>query len=135
MRIVVPTDLSQSQVPPGVYKARFSSHKIGQSTTGNPMLTFELTILTQGPNADVKTQGRKVFDRISITESSLWRLNLPYRAVVGNDIPPMDCEVDELMNHVVSALTNQEVIVAMSSKVGGDGVTRSEITGYKPVNG
>lgn len=134
MRIVVPTDLNPPQVPPGIYKARISGHKVAKAkSSDNTLLQLELTILSQGPSADVNTQGRKVFDQIPITEGTLFRLNFPYKAVVGSDIPAREYSEEELINTVVGAILNKEVVISITHRE-YEGQLRTNVSGYKSAN-
>ena len=136
MRIVVPTDLNPPQVPPGIYKSRITGHKTTQAkSSGNTQLLLEHTILTQGPSADVQTVGRKLTDFIPILESTLFRLNRPYEAVTGGNIPAKDYSEEELINTVVGAVNNQEVVISVVHKAGQDGNLRAEISAYKSAAG
>lgn len=135
MRIVVPTDLNPPAVPPGIYKARISGQKQTVSkNSGNTQLQLELTILSQGPSADVKTIGRKLSDFIPILESTLFRLNAPYKAVTGIDIPAREYSEEELISTVVGAILQQEVVISVQTRE-YQGQLRTEVGSYKSAQG
>lgn len=58
-------------VKPGVYQAEVSKAQVKQSSNGNPMieLTFKIRKDVEQPHG-----GRNVFDRLVLTEGSMWKV-------------------------------------------------------------
>ncbi|MBT9167913.1 MAG: hypothetical protein DDT19_01257 [Syntrophomonadaceae bacterium] len=114
----------------GIYRAVFSGRRIGVSkTSGNPTMNLELTIQTQGPNPDVKTVGKAIYDVITFTEDSLWRANLLYNVVTGKDIPEADYTADELFALLWNTIANKVVTIEVQDDT-YEGVTRPKVTRY-----
>ena len=133
MRIVIPQELSLPPIPPAAYRAKITGGKYATSSNGNPMLKVEVTLLSQGPIAEIKTVGRKLVDMIVIQEDTLWRLNLPFKACTGADLPAgKDFSVEELCNFVTSNILNKEVVITTSNET-YQGTLRSRIKRYNPI--
>lgn len=135
MRIVIPpaNELTPPPVPPAAYRAKIVGGKYVTSSNGNPMLKAEVMLLSQGPVAEIKTVGRKLIDQIVITEETLWRLNLVFKACTGADLPAgKDFSVEELINFVMSNILNKECVVATDNE-SYQGQLRSKIKGYNPI--
>jgi len=127
MKIAVPKDLGYSPIPDGVYRASITGYKVRTSEKGHPLIGLELTLLTESPDPNVSTVGRKVFTNLTMTEESLWWSNSFFRAVHGKDIPEGEYEVDELINLLTSHLLQGEVLVRIQEGTGPDGRKRSEV--------
>ena len=134
MRIVIPQELSLPPVPPAAYRAKITGGKYMTSSNGNPMIKLEITLLSQGPVAEIKTVGRKLADMIVIQEDTLWRVNMPFKACTGADLPAgKDFSVEELVNFVLSNCLNKEVVVATDNET-YQGTLRAKIKAYNPIS-
>ncbi|MGW8177342.1 MAG: DUF669 domain-containing protein [bacterium] len=134
MRIVIPEQLSLPPIPPGAYRATITDTKYQTSQNQNPMLRLELTLRSQGPIAEVNTVGRKVFDRIMLMEEAMWRLNLPFKAVTGQDLPKgQEFSVEELCNFIRSHVLNKDVVVNTDLEE-YQGTMRERVKSYVPVS-
>jgi len=133
MRIVIPNDMTLPPIPPATYRATISDQKYKTSSSGNPMLVLTLTLKSQGPIPEIKTVGRKLPDMIPITEDTLWRLNMVFKACTGADLPAgKDFSVEELISFVVSNVLNKEVVVLTDNET-YQGTVRSRIKAYNSV--
>jgi hypothetical protein len=134
MKIVVPQDLSLPPIPPGVYKASVTGYKIKTSAeTGNPYVQWEFTLLSQGPTAEIKTVGRKVFDNTTFTEESLWKLASLLEAV-GEKLEPGEFELEDLVNFTTSRVLNKELVLRVEVET-YQGQVRTRVKEYKPAQG
>ena len=86
--IVIPTkdELSPKPISAGVYKANVSEFKFDKTKTGKDMITATLTVTSQGPNANEKTQGRKLFERLVISPETMWRVDIFLNACTGQGL-------------------------------------------------
>jgi hypothetical protein len=133
MRIVIPNALTLPAIPPGAYKARISGYKYKTSNQGNPMMQLELTLLSQGPNAEVKTINRKVVDMIPITEETIWRANMVFKACTGTDlVAGTEYTVEDLINYIAGNIMNKEVVINVDVEQ-YQGQMRNRVKGYNPV--
>lgn len=133
MKIVIPKELSLPSIPPGVYRATFTGHKYRTTSTEKPALQLELTLKTQGPNPDVKTVGRKIFDLITLSEDTMWRLNMPFKAVTGVDLPAgTEFSVEELIAFVTGSLMGQDVVINTDLRE-YQGTMRDNIKSYQTI--
>jgi hypothetical protein len=133
MRIVIPQELSLPPIPPAAYRAKITAGKYKTSSNGNPMLCLDVVLMSQGPVAEIKTVGRKLVDQIVIQEDTLWRLNLPFKACTGSDLPAgKEFSVEELCNFVTSNVVNKEVVVSTDNET-YQGSLRSKIKAYNPL--
>jgi hypothetical protein len=133
MRIVIPNELTLPAIPPGAYKARISGYKYKTSNQGNPMMQLELTLLSQGPNAEVKTINRKVVDMIPITEETIWRANMVFKACTGADlVAGTEYSVEEFINYLAGNVVNKEVVINLDVEQ-YQGQIRNRVKGYNPV--
>ena len=116
----------------GLYKATITGRKIATAkSSGNPKMQIELTLNSEGPNTDVKTIGKCVYDNITFTEDSIWRANLLYSAVTGGqDIPRADYTADEFFNLLWSVCQNRQLIIEVTDEV-YEGVARPRVTRYQ----
>ena len=137
MEINVPNrkELIGSPVPGGTYHCKVTSMKPAMSSNNNPMIEVELTIQSQGPDPEVKTQGRKLFDRPVIMEKSLWRHNKMTEACSGQSLPEGAATVESLTQFTIEACLNKDVnITCVSRDHQGRQVTDvKDWTPYTPV--
>lgn len=115
----------------GTYRATITGRKVATAkSSGNPKMQLELTLNSEGPNKEVKTVGKCVYDNITFTEDSMWKANLLFSVLTGKDIPVADYTPDELFNLIWNAAQNKSLIVEIADEV-YDGVARPRVTRYQ----
>lgn len=87
-------ELGGKPVESGVYEARFNS-ELTTSSTKKPMIKATYTLSGKMPSGK-NALGRKIIDNIVLQQEVLWKLNQPYHAATGEDLPEGDFTVDEL---------------------------------------
>lgn len=102
-------DLGGKPVEPGIYEALLRSELV-ESKTGKPMVKVTYTLAGTSPSGR-SVAGRKVFDNIVLQIETLWKLNQPYKAVVGDDLPEGDFTIDELYGLFKEATENKRVSI------------------------
>jgi len=121
MKISVPKDLNSfSVVPAGIYRAAVTGYKCGTSAAGNPKISVEMTIQSDGPNGE-KTVGRKVFDNLTLTENALGIVDSKFKALTGDNLPVGDFEIDEFMNMITSRINGREAVIEVTITSGDNG--------------
>lgn len=135
MRINIPQNIGQNNVPPAIYKVRCTGVKSRNSQAGNLVIVPELTIQTQGPDESVKTIGRKLFGNWTMTEDSLPVVNTAYKALTGRDLPVGDFELEELVLRISNDILNKECLVQVEIRKSPDGVDRNDIKRWTKIEG
>lgn len=107
-------ELGGKPVEPGIYEARFNS-ELTTSSTGKSMVKATYTLSGQMPSGK-NALGRKVVDNIVLQQEVLWKLNQPYHAATGEDLPEGDFTVDELYNLFKDATENKRLNVEVSTE-------------------
>lgn len=134
MLINIPKSVGQNNVPPAIYKVLCTGVKHRTSQAGNLVIQPELTIQNQGPDASVKTIGRKLFGNWTLTEDSLGIVNTGYKAFTGHDLPAGDFEVEQLIDMISNDILNKECLVQVEMRTGTDGVERNDIKKYTKIS-
>lgn len=135
MRINVPKNIGQNNVPPAIYRVVCTGHKQRNSAAGNLVIAPELTIQNQGPDETIKTIGRKLFGNWTLTEESLPIVNTGYKALTGEDIPAGDFELEELAILIGNNILNKTCLVQVELRKGPDGVERNDIKRWTKIEG
>lgn len=107
-------ELGGQPVEPGIYEARFNSEMV-TSSTGKPMVKATYSLFGVAPSG-ANVTGRKVFDNIVIQQETLWKLNQPYAAVKGEDLPEGDFTVDELYQIFKDVTENAKLTVDVGTE-------------------
>lgn len=118
----------------GLYRATITGRKVSTASTGNPRMSLEFTIQSQGPNPNVNTIGKTVYGNYIFTEDSLWIANILYSVVTGSNIPEADYTPDEFFNLLWNVAQNKSVMIEVTDKE-YQGVTRSNITKVMAISG
>ena len=130
MKIVVPESLSIPDVPPAVYKATVTGLTRGVSQGKNtPQFKVELTLRSQGPDAKVKTIGRKFADFMALTAESLWRLDQLSQACGSGPLPKGEYSEEELEAKFHTLIFNKDVVVKFKAET-WEGRTRTKVDSY-----
>jgi hypothetical protein len=108
-------------VPAAIYRALVSGATVKTSQNGNPMISVELTIQSQGPDESVKTIGRKVFDNWTLIESCLGMINSKFKALTGQDFEQRQYSIDEFANMITSRIQNKECLIQVTVTPGTNG--------------
>jgi hypothetical protein len=128
MKIHVPKGLGPQPVPGGSYRARISKVELGVTkSSGKDMINFEYTILSNGPGGET-TIGRKVFDNPVVQENTMWRINIPFQACTGEELPEGDYSIDEFFMIIKNSCLNKEVIVDVAVEIIKEGARAGEET-------
>ena len=136
VKIIVPKDLGPKPIPPGVYKVRFTGHKVKQTgpdskVPGTTMLSMEYQILTQGPDDSVKTIGRKLWDNCTLAPEALWKLDQVTKAFAGLPLPEGEYTEEELIARLIAILTNKEALAIVTNET-YQGRTQDRVKEFKP---
>lgn len=130
--IVIPgkDELSPKPISAGVYKAAVSEFRLDKTKTNKDMITATLTVTTPGPNANEKTVGRKLSERLVISPETMWRVDNFLKACTGQGLLSHFSEGESLTPDVFfmkisSVCQGREVIVV----VGVEKITEGERTG------
>lgn len=88
MEITIPKkeDLMPKPISEGVYLANISKMEWEISKSGKPMSNTEFTVISDGPDPNEKTKGKKLFEYIVIHPDTLWRVSEFLKNVCGKDI-------------------------------------------------
>ena len=113
MKIHVPKDMSSPPVPPAGYRGSVTGFRVKTSQEGNPYILWEVTLLSQAPNAEINTVGRRVFDQTTLTESSLWRLGQLLDAV-DESMEEGEYTPDEIVAIVTPKVLNKELFIVVT---------------------
>jgi hypothetical protein len=69
-----------------------------------------------------------VFDGPVIQENTMWRINIPFQACTGEELPNGDYSLDEFFGIVSSDCQNKEVIIDVITEVQSEGKRKGELT-------
>lgn len=119
MLINIPKHIAGNEpVPAAIYKAIITGCELKQSNTGTDYTSLELTIQSNAPDSDVKTQGRKLFDMLTWSEAALGVSNTKVKQITGqeitNIIEPGQISVEELHMAISNRVLNREVLVQVT---------------------
>lgn len=102
-------ELGGKPVEPGIYEARINS-ELTTSANGKPMAKVTYTLSGTNPSGK-SVAGRKVIENIVFSNETLWKVNQPYKAIMGEDIPEGDFTVDELYGLFKETTENKRVSI------------------------
>jgi hypothetical protein len=94
-------------------------------------MSLELTITSNAPDGSADTVGRKLFDNITFTEESLWKANLVFNMVTGQDLPENEYSPDELFDLIWNTVQNKGVMLELAVDTYQD-QKRMKISKYHP---
>lgn len=130
INIPKPEDLLPKPVSAGVYQANVTGTNVKQTQKGDPMISVEYTITSQGADPEEKTIGRKVFDNLIINEQSLWKIAIVVKALTGQDLPTGQMSVDEFINLITSAIQGKSCLIRVDTET-YEGVVRNRVREVK----
>jgi hypothetical protein len=137
MKLFIPKDMGVKAISEAVYQGTISKVELRTSKKGDPMISYEYTILSQGPDPEEKTIGRKVFDQSVLTDDVLWRHNIIVKAATGQEIPQLlepekEYSIDELFGAISNWVLNKNVILVIG-KESYEGKENNKVKEVRPL--
>lgn len=133
MEVYIPKSFDQSPITPGVYKATITKSDLKRTKDNTKdMISLQFTISSNGPDPNEKTMGRKLFENLLLTEDSLWRADLVFKAATGKKIPEVlepekSYSTDEFYGFFSNLVINKEVILVVGVEV-YEGKTQNKVS-------
>lgn len=116
MKVFIPEDLGLKPIPPGIYKVTATGFEVRTSQQGNIYLRVTFTVLSQGPDPDINTVGRKFSDNFTFTEESIWKLAQLFEAATKTKIPSKEWELDELLAFIQEHVSGKEFLANLATE-------------------
>jgi hypothetical protein len=113
----------QAPLPVGTYTVEVESAETAFSPNGNEQITLVLRIMDHE-----EYMGRRIWQRIYLTEKSMWFTGAALQALTNGQWNPEDYGDEQSLVGLACRVTTKD-------RVGSDGVSRAEVAKWLPLAG